>query len=91
MITLEQFRATKQRVESIEVEIGAECYDEDGEVVDKPGYVYAGWGFIEIEPDGRLTLTIMGDSQIGSEEEKLAEFEARLYQSALDFGVLEDW
>lgn len=83
--TLEQFRATREAREDIGDAVGAQLFDEHGECV-RAGFLYFGGLYIEIEPDGRYSLTLFRDTwcEAGTPE-NLAALEARLF----DFAVRE--
>lgn len=60
--TFEEFVATRERREDIGAAVMEELYDADGKPCVKPGYLYVGKWFIEIEPDGTYCLTFGNES-----------------------------
>jgi hypothetical protein len=77
-LTLEQFRATRQRSENLS-EISGGAFD------DGAAYVYEGGAYIAILPDGSLYLTMIQEEHAGSEADR-PKLEERLYKFCADEG-----
>lgn len=90
MLTLEQFRASRRRVDNLSAVTLGEHYDSNGVVVKKAGYVYVNGLVIEIEDDGRLFLQLYRDDELADgTAENLARQKAKLYEWAVREGYLE--
>lgn len=75
---LEQFVATRRRVEdlSVDPQVGGGC-------TDLPGFVYADRFFIEIEPDGSYYLPLVQEEHRATGDDGLAELEGLLFEYAV--------
>lgn len=90
-MTFAQFRGTRQQVDDLAGTLnnGVDFYDRDGNVVAKPGFIYDGDLYVELEPDGQLYLILCNDEYLVPND-RLEELELRLYEWALTENSWDD-
>jgi hypothetical protein len=82
--TFEEFVASREHREDIGAAVGGELYDERCQPCVKPGYLYLGQYFMEIEADGTYCVTYGNQSAMFSD---LSEAERALFDCAFHDGI----